>query len=72
MGRRLSKRLPDGTLMYYVYIGDDLAQELDSSGAVIASYTYDGLDQADQSMAKWINLLLSARSLGQCTGLDGC
>jgi RHS repeat-associated protein len=45
VGRRISKRLPDGTLIYYVYIGDDLAQELDGSGAVIASYTYDGLDR---------------------------
>ncbi len=45
VGRRISKRLPDGTMIYYVYVGDDLAQELDGSGAVIASYTYDGLDR---------------------------
>ena len=44
-GRRISRRLPDGTLIYYAYVGANLAQELDSSGAVIASYTYDGLDQ---------------------------
>ncbi len=45
LGRRISKRMPDGAVSYYVYIGSNLAQELDSSGAVIASYTYDGLDR---------------------------
>ena len=45
MGRRISKRSPDGATIYYVYNGLDLAQELDESGAVIASYTYDGLDR---------------------------
>ncbi len=44
-GRRISKRKPDGTTIYYVYAGDMLAQELDASGAVLASYTYNGLDR---------------------------
>ncbi len=44
-GRRISKRGRDGTLIYYIYLGYNLAQELDGSGAVIASYTYDGLDR---------------------------
>jgi RHS repeat-associated protein len=44
-GRRISKRLPDGTTIYYVYRGLLLMQELDSGGGILASYTYDGLDR---------------------------
>ncbi len=44
-GRRIHKRLPDGSNIYYLYDGSLLMQELNGSGAVIASFTYDGLDR---------------------------
>ncbi len=43
-GRRISRRTPDGATTYYVYQGDHLAQEVDATGMVIASYTYDAID----------------------------
>ncbi|HTP06743.1 MAG TPA: RHS repeat-associated core domain-containing protein, partial [Anaerolineae bacterium] len=44
-GRRIRQRRRDGSLTYYTYLGSNLAQELDASGAALASYTYDGLDR---------------------------
>jgi RHS repeat-associated protein len=43
--RRISKRRPDGSTIYYVYTGDQLAQELNAAGEIVASYVYDGLDR---------------------------
>ncbi|MCA9968874.1 MAG: RHS repeat-associated core domain-containing protein, partial [Anaerolineales bacterium] len=45
LGRRVSKRLPDGTVRHYVYRDLLLMQELDAAGQVVAAYTYDGLDR---------------------------
>jgi RHS repeat-associated protein len=44
LGRRLSKRDRAGVTIYYVYDGLNLAQEVNSSGVVIASYVHDSLD----------------------------
>jgi RHS repeat-associated protein len=44
-GRRVSRRLPDGSTVYYIYAGAQLLQERDADGNVLVAYTYDGLDR---------------------------
>lgn len=40
LGRRISKRYPDGTTIYYIYDGNNLIQEINDKGQVVASYVY--------------------------------
>ena len=44
-GRRISQRLPDGTVIYFIYNGSELVQELNADGSIRAAYAYDGLDR---------------------------
>jgi RHS repeat-associated protein len=73
-GRRISKRKPDGTTIYYVYAGNLLAQELNAAGAVLASYTYDGLDRpvtlwrGGQTYTYLLDRLGSVRGLADAAG----
>ncbi|MCL4832528.1 MAG: hypothetical protein KJZ86_08810, partial [Caldilineaceae bacterium] len=73
-GRRISKRKPDGTAVYYVYVGDLLVQELNGTGALLASYTYDGLDRpvslwrGGQTYTYLLDRLGSVRGLADVAG----
>lgn len=68
-GRRISKRLPDGTVRYYVYSGEMLLQEIDGGGKVVASYTYDSIDRPISMWRNGKTYFYLLNHLGSVVGL---
>jgi RHS repeat-associated protein len=68
--RLLSRTAPDGATTYYVYNQDNVLQELDGSGAVLARYTSGEVDEWLSQQRGGVTTFYHADALGSVIGLS--